>query len=140
MKKKDRPKATITIMFWIAWHTGRLLPLPVAARLLGSFMRRFAERFTRQPVIRENIAKAFPDMTPQKVKQTARSVAANLGVITAEMGHMGQAHLQRRRPPAARKDEAGRVRGNPSVELGDDPPVPHRERRGPHGDLCLSGQ
>lgn len=88
MKKKDRPKATITIMFWIAWHTGRLLPLPLAARLLGSFMHRFADRFTRQPVIRENLAKAFPDMTPQKVKQTARNVAANLGVITAEMSHM----------------------------------------------------
>jgi Kdo2-lipid IVA lauroyltransferase/acyltransferase len=90
MKKKNRSKRTTSILFWIIWNTARLLPLPVAARLLSLVGWIFAGQLTRQHTIRENLTKAFPDMTPQKVEQTAKNVAANLGVVAAELCHIGE--------------------------------------------------
>lgn len=66
----------------------RLLPLPIGSAIMSALMRVFAERLTRQSVIRENIRKAFPEMSQQQVHATAREVAANLGRIAAEMAHI----------------------------------------------------
>lgn len=53
-------------------------------------MRFFADRLTKQHIIRENLSKAFPEMSPEIVKQTAKQIAANLGVIAAELSHIDE--------------------------------------------------
>jgi KDO2-lipid IV(A) lauroyltransferase len=90
MRREQRPKLTTTVLLWILWNTARLLPLPIAARLLSAIIRTCAHWFTRQSIIRENLAKAFPEMAPPEVKKTARNIAANLGVVAAELCHIGE--------------------------------------------------
>jgi len=90
MIKKNRSKRSTSIVFWIIWNMARSLPMPVAARLLSSIGRMMAGQLTRQHTIRENLAKAFPEMPPQKVEATAKNVAANLGVVAAELCHIGE--------------------------------------------------
>jgi KDO2-lipid IV(A) lauroyltransferase len=88
MNKKNRSKRSTSILFWIIWNIARALPLPAAARVLSSMGRILAGRLTRQHTIRENLTKAFPEMTPEKVERVARNVAANLGVVAAELCHI----------------------------------------------------
>jgi Kdo2-lipid IVA lauroyltransferase/acyltransferase len=88
MNKKDRSKRSTSVLFWIIWNIARALPLPAAARVLSSMGRILAGRLTRQHTIRENLTKAFPEMTPEKVEWAARNVAANLGVVAAELCHI----------------------------------------------------
>src|SRR6185503_13215 len=90
MNKKNRSKRSTSVLFWIIWNIARVLPLPVAARLLSPMGRILADRLTRQHTIRENLTKAFPEMTPEKVEWAARNVAANLGVVAAELCHIGE--------------------------------------------------
>ena len=90
MNKKNRSKRSTSVLFWIIWNIARVLPLPVAARLLSPMGRILADRLTRQHTIRENLTKAFPEMTPEKVEWVARNVAANLGVVAAELCHIGE--------------------------------------------------
>jgi KDO2-lipid IV(A) lauroyltransferase len=88
MNKKNRSKRSTSVLFWIIWNIARALPLPAAARVLSSMGRILAGRLTRQHTIRENLTKAFPEMTPEKVERVARNVAANLGVVAAELCHI----------------------------------------------------
>jgi KDO2-lipid IV(A) lauroyltransferase len=81
-------KVWVTLLFQACWTTLRFLPLPVAAAVTSWALRMFADIFTRQEMIRENLAKAFPEMPPEKVRQTARAIAGNLGVIAAELCHI----------------------------------------------------
>jgi KDO2-lipid IV(A) lauroyltransferase len=90
MKKEALAKVRTGVVFFILWHIARSLPLPAGATLLSWIMRTFSDRFTRQDVIRENLSKAFPDMTARKVKETGKNIAANLGVIAAELSHIDE--------------------------------------------------
>jgi KDO2-lipid IV(A) lauroyltransferase len=88
MKNKHLVKTRFTILFWIVWNVSRLLPLPLTAKLLSRIMRFFAHVLTRQDIIYENLAKAFPEMSAKQVEHTAKQVAANLGIVGAELCHI----------------------------------------------------
>lgn len=88
MKRREMSRPWVTALFQICWTILRCLPLPVAAALTSWAMRTFAENFTRQDLIRDNLVKAFPGMTPDEVRRTARAIAGNLGVIAAELCHI----------------------------------------------------
>ncbi len=88
MKRRDMSKSWVTALFRTAWTLLRILPLPVASALTATLMRTFAETFTRQDLIRDNLAKAFPDWPESRVRKTARASAANLGRIAAELCHI----------------------------------------------------
>jgi Kdo2-lipid IVA lauroyltransferase/acyltransferase len=90
MKKKVLSKSRFSVLFWIFWSISRFLPLSAASALLSSMMRVFADQLTRQHVIRENLSKAFPEMSPATVKKTAKQIAANLGVLAAELSHIDE--------------------------------------------------
>lgn len=88
MKRREMSRAWVTVLFRICWTVLRCLPLPAAAVLTSWAMRTFAENFTRQDLIRDNLAKAFPSMSADEVRKTAHAVAGNLGVIAAELCHI----------------------------------------------------
>src|SRR5688572_909010 len=90
MKKKILSQTRFSILFWIFWNISRLLPLSMASAVFSSIMRIFADRLTRQHVIRENLSKAFPEMSPETVKETAKQIAANVGVVAAELCHIDE--------------------------------------------------
>jgi lauroyl/myristoyl acyltransferase len=84
MKKEALAGSYRCGLFHLVAHR-RSLPLSAAAALLSWIMRTLSDHFTRQDVIRENISRAFPDMTADKVKETGKNIAANLGVIASEL-------------------------------------------------------
>ena len=92
MKRREMSRTWVTVLFQICWTLLRCLPLPVAAALTSWIMRTFAESLTRQDLIRENLAKAFPEMSPEEIRTTARAIAGNLGVIAAELCHIEDFH------------------------------------------------
>jgi lauroyl/myristoyl acyltransferase len=92
MKRRDMSRTWVTVLFQICWTLLRCLPLPVAAAFTSWAMRTFAENLTRQDLIRENLAKAFPEMSPEELRRTARATAGNLGVIAAELCHIEDFH------------------------------------------------
>jgi Kdo2-lipid IVA lauroyltransferase/acyltransferase len=92
MKRREMSRTWVTVLFQICWTLLRCLPLPVAAAFTSWAMRTFAENLTRQDLIRENLAKAFPEMPPEEIRTTARAIAGNLGVIAAELCHIEDFH------------------------------------------------
>ena len=88
MKRRNMSRPWVSVLFWTGWTTVRFLPLPVASALMSWLMRTLAEQLTRQDTIRENLSKAFPELPPKKLRETARAVAANLGLIAAELCHI----------------------------------------------------
>jgi KDO2-lipid IV(A) lauroyltransferase len=88
MKRSEMSRAWVTVLFQLCWTLLRIMPLPAAAALTSWAMRTFAENLTRQELIRDNLAKAFPEMSPGEVRRTARAIAGNLGVIAAELCHI----------------------------------------------------
>ena len=88
MRRREMSRVWVTFLFQAGWTALRVLPLPLAAGLTSWAMRSFAEIFTRQNFIRENLAKAFPDMAPEEIRKTGRAIAGNLGVIAAELCHI----------------------------------------------------
>lgn len=88
MKRKAIVKLRITVLFWILWFLARALPLPAAAAVLSWIMRNFSGQLTRQEAIRDNLSKAFPEMTSKEIVESAKNIASNLGVIAAELAHI----------------------------------------------------
>jgi KDO2-lipid IV(A) lauroyltransferase len=80
------------MLFWLTWNMSRLLPYRVASDFLPVISRIFATFITRQSVVKANLAKAFPDKSPQWTSKTALAVASNIGRLGAELIHFD--HLE----------------------------------------------
>jgi Kdo2-lipid IVA lauroyltransferase/acyltransferase len=88
MKRRNMSKPWVSALFGATWTFLRFLPLPLASGLTAAVMRSFAGTFTRQDLIRDNLAKAFPDWPESRVRKTARAIAGNVGRIAAELCHI----------------------------------------------------
>jgi KDO2-lipid IV(A) lauroyltransferase len=88
MKRNESAKPLYTVLFWLTWQIISAMPLSAAAAFMSWIMRTFADKLTRQNVIRENLAMAFPNMPATMVSKMARAGAGNLGVIAAELCHI----------------------------------------------------
>lgn len=113
MKLEDVRRIRVRILFWFLWNITRGLPFSLASDLLSLIGRTFASKLTQQDVIRGNLAKAFPEKSPEWVKLTALAIASNFGRFAAELCHVDY----------LRDNGTFTVSGKEQVELARDKPL-----------------
>ena len=89
---------------WVLFGIFRLLPLEWASGIAGSLARVLGPRLAISWRARQNLRRALPDLSDERVEQALRGMWDNLGRVAAEYAHLGQYRVYE---PGGRIEMAG---------------------------------
>jgi KDO2-lipid IV(A) lauroyltransferase len=89
---------------WVLFGIFRLLPLEWASGIAGSLARVLGPRLAISRRARQNLRRALPDLSDERVEQALSGMWDNLGRVAAEYAHLGQYRVYE---PGGRIEMAG---------------------------------
>jgi len=75
---------------WLLFGVFRLLPVGWASEIAGWLARAIGPRLAVSRRARQNLRRALPDLTDERLEQAVRGMWDNLGRVAAEYPHLGQ--------------------------------------------------
>ena len=75
---------------WLLFGLFRLLPVAWASGLAGALARAIGPRLAVSRRARQNLRRALPDLTDERVEDAVRGMWDNLGRVAAEYAHLGR--------------------------------------------------
>ncbi len=89
---------------WVLFGIFRLLPPEWASGIAGSLARVLGPRLAISRRARQNLRRALPDLSDERMEQAIRGMWDNLGRVAAEYAHLGQYRVYE---PGGRIEMAG---------------------------------